>query len=396
MKYTYEGYYKSKREDGRIVSSQAAWYELRRRQRPLLSALKHPTKETFLSWQKEIRAKAVEVLNMPPFTKQPAPMLLSTVTREGYRVERWEFYPDDVSAVPVLMLIPDCATEEHPAPVVFCFTGSNHNKEFIADEPPIEGRAGHVNRYPERNRMGRYYAENGMIAVCFDPLAISELSLDTDDPNYGWCSRISFVHALLMDGYNYTGVSAQHAFCFLDFVKTLPFVDKERIATSGHSLGTETAIFMAMASDDIKAVVFNDMCASHLDRMISCTEHETLEEPNSLCGNQHLIPGSGRFFDLKDLCAAMAPRPIAMNEGGPDEYLDEIRAAYAVMNAEEALQITHYPKYQEEMSRTKHGNIPLQGLSVDTHFEWSYTDAPDHSFRKEPSLRFLNRVFFNK
>lgn len=395
MKYTYEAYYKSKRPDGRIVSSHAALLEQMRRHRPLLSTPKDPTREQVLAWQSDVRQKAVEVLNMPEFTEQPAPVLLSCTQRTGYRVERWEFYPDDVSAVPVLMLIPDCADAAHPAPTVFCFTGSNHNKEFIADEPPI-GLAGQIDRYPDRNRMGRYYAENGMIAVCFDPLGISELSLDTEDPNKGWHSRTAYTHGLLMEGYNYVGVSARNALCFLDFVKTLPFVDAQRIAVSGHSLGTEVTIFLAMVTDDFRAIVFNDMCASTRDRYAATTEHEDLADPAREAKNFHLVPGMTRYFDLKDLCAAAAPRALAMNEGGPDEYLNDIRAVYAALGAQDQLQITHYPKYQDPAARTFHGDMPLYGLSEETHYLYSNTDAPDHSFRKEPSLTLLKKVFFGE
>ena len=396
MKYTYEKYYKSHRPDGRIVASQAAFMERLRRERPLYSVPKNATKEELIEWQKNVRAKASELLHMPPFTEQPAPVLLSSVQHDGYRAETWEFYPDDISAVPVIMLVPDSATAASPAPAVFCFAGSFGNKEFLADEPLIEGKAGFVDRYPDRNRMGRYYAENGMVAVCFDHISMGALALDTDDEGRGWHNRTYLTHLLLAEGYSYTGLSAQHAFCFLHYVKTLPFVDAKRLAVSGHSLGTETAIYMAMVSDDISAVVFNDMCASHRDRMTALTEYESLTDPLSLCLNIHLVPGTAHYFDLKDLCAAVAPRPIAMNEGGPDEYLEEIRSVYAAFGAEENLQITHYPKYEDPETRKYHGKIPLAGLSVDTHFDWSYTNPSDHSFRKEPSIRFLRRVFFGE
>ena len=396
MKYTYEKYYKSHRPDGRIVSTQGAFMERLRRERPLYAVPKRASKEELLDWQKKIRAKATELLHMPPFTQQPAPVLLCSVQREGYRAETWEFYPDDVSAVSVIMLVPDCAAESSPIPAVFCFPGSFGNKEFLAGEPLIDGAAGHIDRFPDRNRMGKYYAENGMVAVCFDHLSMGALALDTDDEGLGWHSRTYLTHLLLAEGYSYTSLSAQHAFCFLNFVKTLPFVDPKRLAVSGHSLGTETAIYMAMASDDIRAVVFNDMCASHRDRMGAITEYENLEDPLCLALNIHLVPGSAHYYDLKDLCAAVAPRPIAMNEGGPDEYFEEIRSVYAAFGAEDLLQLTHYPKYQDPETRHLHGNIPLSGLSIDTHFDWSYTNPSDHSFRKEPSIRFLRHVFFGE
>ena len=394
MKYTYEGYYRSHRPDGRLVSSQAAWMEHLRRTPPLLSVPEGLTAEAFPAWRDAVRAKVKELLRAPDSTPQPAPTLLYRAQREGYRAEKWEFYPDDISAVPVIMLIPDSATADTPAPVVFCFTGAFGNKEVIADEPLTEGVAGHINnRFPERNRMGRHYVENGMIAVCFDPLGMGECALDPDDKSFGWHSRTVLSHYLLAEGYSYLGISVKNVLTFLEYVKTLPFADSTRIATSGHSLGSEVAIYTAMVSDDISAVVFNDMCASHRDRAVALTEHETMEEILSLCLNFYLLPGSDHYFGLKDLCAALAPRPLAMNEGGPDCYFDEIRSAYRAAGAEENLQLTHYPKYSDPASRVYHDRIPDKGLSVQTHFDYSYTDPSDHSFRSEPSLALLKKHF---
>lgn len=234
----------------------------------------------------------------------------------------------------------------------------------------------------------------GMIAVCFDPLGISELSLDTEDPNKGWHSRTAYTHGLLMEGYNYVGVSAHNALCFLDFVKSLSYVDSSRIAVSGHSLGTELAIFLAMVTDDFSAIVFNDMCSSLRCRYISTTEHEDLADPARETKNFHLVPGITRYFDLKDLCAAAAPRPLAMNEGGPDEYLEDIRRVYAALGAEDRLQITHYPQYRDPDSRVYHGDMPLHGLSDEEFYQYFNTDAPDHSFRKEPSPALLKKAFW--
>ena len=393
MKYSYETHYRPKRADGRITSAYAAQMELWRRQRPLFSALKNPSKEEYLSWQRQIRAKAVELLAMPPKTEQPAPILLDTVQREGYRVEKWEFYPDDVSAAPVLVLIPDTATADDPAPVVLCFSGSFGNKEYLAEEPLLPGKACFIDHYPERNRMGQYYAQNGMVAVCFDHLGMGERALDPDEPGCGWHSRTAATFAYMLDGYSYTGMMAFQAFCFLDFIKKQAYVNASRIATSGHSLGTETAIYMAMVSDEIGAVVFNDLACSHRDRLAAFTEHEKPDEMLSLCANYHMVPGTGRYFDLKDLCAAMAPRPLTMNEGGADEHFAEIRAAYAALGAEDKLQLGQYPKYTDPATRNHPEDVPLYGLSHETYFEHTYTDAPDHSFRKAPSVSFLKKHF---
>lgn len=118
------------------------------------------------------------------------------------------------------------------------------------------------------------------------------------------------------------------------------------------------------------------MICSHFDRFLAHTEHEALSDMLSLCMPTHLVPGSGRYYDLKDLCAAMAPRPLACNEGGSDEHIAEIRAAYAAMGAEENFSLNHYPKFADPAARKHHGDVPLYGLSHETYFDYTNTDAP--------------------
>ena len=393
MAYTYEKYFKSHRADGRIPSAQAAFMEMMRRQGQELSLPKELTKESFLLWQGEIRKKATELLQMPKETPQPRPVLLSTVQREGYRVEKWEFYPDDISAIPVLLLVPDCATAENPVPVVFCFPGSNQSKELFSGEPLIEGRAGSSYKYPERNCMGKHYVQNGMAAAVFDPLGIAQTALDLDDEHQGWHSRTHLTYGLLEYGYNYVGYSVFQKLCFWNFLKTLPHIDESRMATSGHSLGSEIAIYMAMATDDVKAVVFNDFLSNPAVRYANHTEWESDEAMLALLQTFHILPGDFRYFGFEDLCAAVAPRYLALNEGGAEEYTNDVRRAFVAAGAEDHFQLTQYPAYTDPATRTHHEPMPNYGLGIQSYFDISYVNAPDHSFRAEPSVKLLKKCF---
>ena len=121
---TVKNQFVSSRPDGRFTSSMAAHMEMLRREKPKLSLPENLTKENFPQWNAAVREKLRELLLLPEFTPQPSPVLLSSVQREGYRVDKWEFYPDDYTAVPFLALIPDGASAEHPVPGVICLPGS--------------------------------------------------------------------------------------------------------------------------------------------------------------------------------------------------------------------------------------------------------------------------------
>jgi len=55
--------------------------------------------------------------------------------REGYRLERWEAYPEPYCVVPYLLLVPHGISPQSPAPGVLCFPGSTGSKESLAGEP---------------------------------------------------------------------------------------------------------------------------------------------------------------------------------------------------------------------------------------------------------------------
>ena len=78
----------------------------------------------------------------------PPPVRLWREERDGYRLEKWEFYPDDYAAVPFLVLIPEGASAAHPVPGVLCLPGSNHSKESLAGEPLPPHPEWPQNRFP--------------------------------------------------------------------------------------------------------------------------------------------------------------------------------------------------------------------------------------------------------
>lgn len=393
---TYKEHFSSNRPDGRHVCTMAAQMEMFRHMEQKLALPEQLTPESFAEWRQQVADKQKELLCMPEFTEQPAPVLLSTVQRDGYRVEKWEFYPDDYTAVPFLALIPDGADAGHPVPGVMCFPGSNHSKELLAGEPQMDHPNGNCTDHAERNRMALHIVKNGMAAFAFDNPGTCECSVMTD-PEWGetqWNTRVQFTHGYLDMGFNYVGVSAFQKLCFKQqFLDKLDYVDHDRIAISSHSLGTEIAIAVGLMCDDIKAVVFNEFLHNDLRRYVSITEQE---EDNMIqnIGNWHIIPGRLRWFGFPELCAAFAPRYLAMTEGGPDEMLNIVRKAYSVCGAEDRLLISYYPDFQDPASRLMHDDIPDRGLSRDEFYrQYSYCLPPDHSFRKEPAIRLLKQCF---
>jgi hypothetical protein len=90
----------------------------------------------------------------------------------------------------------------------------------------------------------------------------------------------------------------------------------------------------------------------------------------------------------------MAPKYLAFNEGGADEWFEVVSRAYKALGAEDKLQITHYAMYQDENARKNHGKVPRFGLSFEEYRrDWCYCDAPNHYFKVAPSIALLRKAF---
>ena len=386
-----EKHFVSSRPDGRFTSSMAAHMEMLRRQTPKLALPEGLSAEEFPKWRHAVREKLRELLCIPEFTPQPEPVLLSTVQREGYRVEKWEFYPDDYTAVQFLSLVPEGADGDHPVPGVMCLPGSIFSKESLAGEPLTDNPMSQFNKYPDRNCMALHMVNAGYAAFAFDHLEIADAGLFRQGEYY--TARTQMCHGYIQSGLCYPGVTVFQKLCVLDFLKKLPYVDENRLAVCGHSLGTEAALYLALLTDDFRALIFNDLVGDARQRYVATTEYADMDRMGQNIGNWHEVPGIYRWFAFPDLLAALAPMPIAMNEGGAEEWFRKIRRAYGLFGAEDMLQISHYPKYADPASRKHPEDAPLIGLSEDSFFELHYTDPADHSFRDEPSIRFLRKHF---
>lgn len=387
MVLSYENNFKSQREDGRFTSHLAAQMEMLRHYKPILRLPEELTPDTFAKWQEEVKKKTAELLCLPEITPQPAPKRLSSVKRDGYRVEKWELYPDDYGVIPFLMLIPDGVSEVNKAPAVFCLPGAITSKEWLADEPQIENKPSHM-RYPERNHMAKHYAENGMVALAFDHPEMCECSAG----DLRGSTSLQLTYGYLQFGLNYTGMQVLPILLAIEFAKTLNFVDSLRLAVSGHSLGAFPLAALALISDDIKAVVYNDFVCDARSRYVTITE----VEERSICQcsvDWHIVPGLWKWFSQSDMFAALAPKYLACNEGGATMNLDAIRRAYDFAGMSDHLRITQYPKYADPSARRFEGELPDHGLSFDEYYARCYVDAPDHSFRAEPSLALLKDCF---
>lgn len=380
--------------DGRYISTRGfVQYLLRNSEVKLAFNPQFSVKE-FQEWQDQVRVRMEELMQFPIVPPQPQPKLLSRAKRDGYTLEKWEIYPQPGSVVPFLMLIPDGISSKNPGAAVLCYPGSNRTKENLAgEEELIPGYS--VERHHDKNRMAMFYAQQGIVAVAVDNPGIGELS-DLEQyvlaPSY---DRNTFSRYLLDMGWSYLGLSAFQGQQILKWMKSRDFIDNKRIALSGHSLGTEPVMALAVLDPDIRAIVINDFMCRLITRatVITKPNSQGLRPVANWLG--HCVPGLWQWFDYPDIVASLAPRPLILTEGGAQTDLDLVKEAYKIMGVKDNITVYHYPKYSDPGARRDYECIP-EGLDMEEYFKYVNVDAPNHYFKSEVAVPWLKNVLNDK
>lgn len=371
--------YASGREDGRFLRTAAFVHKYLQSLQPKLAFRSDLARNDFPTWQEAVREKLLELMCFPKVHGQPQPKRIWSEARQGYRLERWEAYPEPYSVVPYLLLVPDGVSPQSPAPAVMCFPGSTGSKETLAGEPELPGSGAPDKTKWSDNRMAYHYARRGLVAAAFDSPATNELASPL-------LPREPLSLCAMWTGRCYEAISVFQKACVLRWLTEQPFVDAKRVATSGHSLGAKPADILAVLYPKlVTAVVHNDFVCHWQERAVAMN----LYHP----GAHQVVPGIFQWFDYTDLEASLAPRPLLFTEGGRPNQIAKIRQAYALVGASEAVRLYHYEKYEDPASRKLDDAVLPVGVAMEQYFQYAYVDAARHRFRPHRAVPWLAEVF---
>jgi len=292
----------SGRDDGRFVETAGFLHKYLQELKPKLAFRPDLALPQFPAWRRAVREKLLEMMRFPEVPPQPEPQRVDVQAREGYRLERWEAYPEPYSVVPYYVLIPDGASQQSPLPAVICFPGSTKSKESLAGEPELGQQAPPDDPEWSDNRMAYHYVRRGMVAVAMDNPATNELASPLRP-------RGSLAVCAIWMGRCYEAISVFQKACVLRWLANQHYVNPKRIATSGHSLGAKPADILAVLYPDVvHAVVHNDFVCNWQERAVA----QNLDVP----GAHQIVPGLFEWFDYTDLEASLAPRPCCLPKAG--------------------------------------------------------------------------------
>lgn len=377
----------SERQDGRFLSTYGVVHAMLSHIKPECAFQQDMTPEEFREWQHKVRKSMQEIMNFPEIKDMPSPKRLYSKQRDGYKLEKWEFYPLPECVSTFLVLIPDSL--QQPVPAVLCIPGSGGSKEGLAGEPGVFLKLNDDYQNPKVT-MARNFAKAGYVAVAVDNPAAGESS-DLEryargrNYNYDLVSRV-----LLELGWSYLGYTSYLDMQVLQWMKAQSCIRKDRIIVSGFSLGTEPLMVLGTLDMSLYAFVYNDFLCQTQERALVMTVPDkdgTRPFPNSI---RHLIPDFWRKFNFPDIVAALAPRPVILTEGGLDRDLNLVRTAYKIAGHPENIEIHHYPKYASPHNRTDFDVLP-KGLDRDEYYRLVNVDGPNHYFKSELVLPWLKK-----
>ena len=339
---------KSDRGDGRLLSTYAIVHEMLKDTHPQYAYRSGMSAQEFTQWQDGVRAAMVEIMKFPEIKRQPSPVCVKTEKKEGYILEKWEFYPFPKSVSTFLVLKPEHL--KGAVPGVLCIPGSGRTKEGLVGEPGICDKLTEDYNNPKVS-MALNMVKEGYVAVAVDNAAAGEAS-DLECYDKGWNYDYDVVSRFLLElGWSWLGYTSYLDMQVLNWMKAQSYIRKDRIVISGFSLGTEPMMVLGVLDKDIYAFVYNDFLCQTQERAVVMTKPDKENRrpfPNSI---RHLIPGYWRYFNFPDVVASLAPRPIIFTEGGLDRDFRLVQSAYAASGKPENAEFHHYPKFADKAVR---------------------------------------------
>ncbi len=133
----------------------------------------------------------------------------------------------------------------------------------------------------------------------------------------------------------------------ITLLSKLPYVNKERIGTLGHSMGGSTVLFLAAVDERIAFSCASGSACTYANRMANNVGIEMAS----------VIPGFHSKYDIYDLVSCIAPRRLLIVSAEEDKY--SIDASYIVEKAgaiyleQEALQNLTHKRYPGGHALTK-------------------------------------------
>ena len=230
-------------------------------------------------------------------------LIHSVIQKQGYQRIRISYTSQEGDPIPAFLLVPQ-GDGLFPAVLLH----HQHHGQRHLGKSEVCGLAG-----DPRQAFGPVLAKQGIVvlapdSICFEDRRSNRTGIEADEgdveQHYNeMCYRLlrgdTLMRKVLSD-------SAQG----ISLLRSHPLVDRERIGMMGHSYGGNTVLFHGALDERIRFA-----CASGA----ACTYRYKLTHQVGI-EMAEVIPGFAARFDIHDLVACFAPRPILLVSATNDPF----------------------------------------------------------------------------
>ena len=281
--------------------------EMVKRHRPGLAVPERGAPQEYIDWIGHVKLKLHQVLGLDAML--PTPPISSDVQtkmQNGIRRERFFLQTEPGYWAPVIVNVP---TGDGPFPVMLCLHGHTFNgKEgvsgLIGDMPQMDPEILHAQLETFQDTYASDLTGKGYLTVSLDNRSFNQAA--HPEPytynDYNWHLAELAWHSAL--GRSIIGSMVSDAINVLDHILCRDDVDSTMVGCIGFSLGGMLSLYISLLEPRIKATVISGYFDSYLRRISQA------HGADCLC---NYIPGLFASFDIPDLTAALAPRPVLCN-----------------------------------------------------------------------------------
>lgn len=282
-----------------------------------------------MSWQSdkdkdfdEWRLRARDVLFDCMDIVQPAPddydmKVVDSEQREGYRALKVEFNISRWTRVPAYLLVPD-GDGKFPSVVMLHDHGAHFQigKEKMVrpfnDDPAIISDADSwVEKCYDGRYVGDYFARNGYVVLSVDALFWGDRGC-AEGIDYD--RQQALASNFLQMGASWGAYINMDDMRSVEFLSSLPFVDRERIGCLGFSMGAYRSWMLSSMTDLVK--VSASVC------WMNTTEYlMTVDNNQNKGGSAYsmLLPGIRKYMDYPHVASIACPKPSLFFNGSLDK-----------------------------------------------------------------------------
>ncbi|HTV00257.1 MAG TPA: alpha/beta hydrolase family protein [Luteitalea sp.] len=300
--------------------------------RPPLSFL-NPSFTTLDAWTPQARAKVFELLHYTPAPVAPAAETLERIDCGDYVRERVVFSTTPDVRVPAFVLVPKKKAPRAPAIVALHDHGGFYlwGKEKLV---AIDGEHPVLDAFRKRSYGGRAIAidlaRRGYVVVVADMFYWGDRRMLLADDPADWRDRPSTMPEERVDAFNsrasaneqlvgrtiysagftWPGVMCWDDIRTVDYLRSRPDVDPDRIGCVGLSVGAVRAAHLTALDPRVKTGVVVCWMTSFPTQLEKHIRHTI--------GHTKVVPGLYRHLDYPDVASIAMPRPLLVMSGSRD------------------------------------------------------------------------------